>query len=301
MPTPRATLEQWLVLQAVAEHGSFARAAEALSRSQSSVSYTLAQLQSQLPVAVLAQQGRRAVLTEAGEVLLRRSHALVEEARSLERLAARLAEGWESEVTLAVEVIFPTDLLLTALASFNDACDRQGHEVRLQLIESVLSGTDEALFSGEVDLVISPRVPPGFLGRPLLRVDFIAVAAPHHTLHQVDRDLTTEDLKSQRQLVVRDSGVHRSQDQGWLGAEQRWTVSHLKTSIDAVRRGLGFAWLPVGQIQAELDQGLLKPLPLTEGGRREVMLYLITARGDDAGPGVRQLAETLMQCCSDHP
>ncbi|MCC5812317.1 MAG: LysR family transcriptional regulator [Ectothiorhodospiraceae bacterium] len=295
---PRVTLEQWRVLQAVVEAGSFSRAAEQLNRSQSSVSYSVARLQEQLPVKLLRLVGRKAELTEAGAVLLRRSRALVDEALAVEKLAASLAQGWDSELRLAVEIIFPTDVLFAAMQQFTDSCSGDGREVRLELIESVLSGTDEALFGGQVDLVVSGRVPPGFLGKPLMMVEFLAVAHHDHPLHRLGREVTVQDLKTSRQLVVRDSGLSRRQDAGWLGAEQRWTVSHLKTSIEAIRRGLGFAWLPVPHIREELDSGLLKPLPIRDGGSsRSHQLYLILADRDGAGPAVRELADVLEREC----
>ena len=55
---PRVTLEQWRVLQAVVDHGGFAQAAEALHKSQSSISYTVAKLQEQLGFPLLAIEGR---------------------------------------------------------------------------------------------------------------------------------------------------------------------------------------------------------------------------------------------------
>ena len=77
--------------------------------------------------------------------------------------------------------------------------------------------------SREADIAISPRIPPGFLGKPYAKVDMHAVAANTHPLAQ--RNSVTEDqLKLTRQIVVRDSGLYRKQDGGWLGAEQRWTV-----------------------------------------------------------------------------
>ena len=66
MKAPRVTLDQWRTLQAVVDHGGFAQAAEALHRSQSSVSYTVARMQDQLGVPLLRIDGRKAVLTEAG-------------------------------------------------------------------------------------------------------------------------------------------------------------------------------------------------------------------------------------------
>lgn len=290
---PRVSLEQWAVLQAVVDEGSFARAAEALNKSQSSVSYVLKGMQEQLPVELLTLKGRKAELTEAGQLLLRRASALLEEAHTLERLAANLAQGWEPEVRLAVEAIFPPDLLLEALATFAPvSCSS-----RVQLIESVLSGTQEALLSRQADLVIIGRMPPGFLGQRLLPIEFVAVASPRHPLHQLGRELTQHDLRRHRQLVVRDTGLRRKQDVGWLGAEERWTVSNLATSIRFVIQGLGFAWIPREHIRPELENGLLKPLPLVAGGSRREDLYLVFADRDSAGPATRALARILHETC----
>lgn len=66
----KTTLEQWALLEKVVELGSFAKAAEETNRSQSSVSYNLAILQERLGVTLLTPEGRRAVLTPAGELLL---------------------------------------------------------------------------------------------------------------------------------------------------------------------------------------------------------------------------------------
>ena len=54
MPHPRVTLDQWNALVAVVETGSYARAAEQLSRSQSSISYAVQQIQSLLGVQAFA-------------------------------------------------------------------------------------------------------------------------------------------------------------------------------------------------------------------------------------------------------
>jgi len=64
----KTTLEQWSLLERVVEAGSFAKAAEETNRSQSSVSYNLSLLQERLGVALLVPEGRRAVLTPAGEL-----------------------------------------------------------------------------------------------------------------------------------------------------------------------------------------------------------------------------------------
>ena len=291
---PATTVEQWAVLAAVVDEGGFAAAGESLHRSQSAISYALQQLQRQLPLPVLKHVGRRAVLTESGATLLRRARAVLAELESLEALAANLAQGWEAEIRIAVDIIFPPALLYAALGEFGRVC----RTTRLEVVESVLSGTTEALLRREVELAIVGAVPPGFLGTRLLTAEFIAVAAPAHALHALGRSLTQQDLKQYRQLVVRDSGSKRRLDAGWLGAEQRWTVSHLKTSIEMLKIGLGFAWVPGEHIRVELADGTLRPLALVEGGTRRLDMHLVHADRDSAGPATRELSRLLGAVCA---
>jgi len=288
MPTPKITLDQWAALVAVVEAGGYAQASARLHRTQSTVTYTIKRLEDLLGVKVFELQGRRAVLTPTGQVLYRRGKALIEEAGRVERAAADLARGWEPEIRIAVDIIFPTWLLLECLAEFS----QERPDTRIELIESVLGGTEEALTEGRVDLAIGGNVPGGFLGDPLMQVRFVCAAAPSHPLQQLGRTLTLDDLRQHRHLVVRDSGALRSRSGGWLN-EKRWTVTHKATSIRAARMGLGFAWYPEENIREELASGALVPLPLAEGRERYVALYLIFADAATAGPGARRLADIL--------
>lgn len=291
MNQPRITLDQWNALVAVVEAGGYAQASERLHRTQSTVTYTIKKLEELLGVKVFELQGRKAVLTPTGQVLYRRGKALVEEAGRVERVAAGLARGWEPEIRLAVDIIFPTWLLLECCAAFGE----ERPDTRIELIESVLGGTEEALTEGRVDLAIGGQVPGGFLGDPLMQVRFVCAAAPSHPLHKLGRTLTLEDLRQHRHLVVRDSGARRSRSGGgWLN-EKRWTMSHKATSIRAARMGLGYAWYPQENVREELESGALRPLPLAEGSERYVTLYLIFADADTLGPGARRLAALLRE------
>jgi DNA-binding transcriptional LysR family regulator len=108
----------------------------------------------------------------------------------------------------------------------------------------------------------------------------------------VNRELTLQDLRKYRHLVIRDSGSQR-RGGTWLGAEQVWTVSQKATSIHAATLGLGFAWFPEDTVRNELAAGSLKALPLREGGDRRASLYLVFADRDYAGPGALKLAEII--------
>lgn len=295
MPAPKITLEQWRALMAVVDAGGYAQAAEALHKSQSSVTYAVQKLESLLGVKAFAVQGRRAVLTPTGQLLYRRARLLLDEASGLERAAASLSAGWEAELRLAVEIIFPNRVLLPALAAFGAISP----QTRIELVESVIGGTSEALLTGKVDLAVAPVMPPGFLGDPLMTLAFQPAAHPAHPLHRLGRPLTREDLRRHRHLVVRDSGLQRDarpeRNSYSLEAEQRWVVSNMSTSIQAAAMGYGFAWFPLDKIHDELAAGTLKLLPMREGGLREVTLYLIFADRDTAGPGLLKLAEILRE------
>ena len=131
MKAPRVTLDQWRTLQAVVDHGGFAQAAEVLHRSQSSVSYTVARMQDQLGVPLLRIDGRKAVLTEAGEVLLREAHT--EQAMEIGR---RICDG-------AAELFIPggeADAWYTVSVGVASACWQDDS------FDSLLNRADKALY-----------------------------------------------------------------------------------------------------------------------------------------------------------
>ncbi len=214
----------------------------------------------------------------------------MEEAAATERAARKLSAGWEAEIGLAIEVLFPTWLLLQCLERFGT----ESPQTRIELIESVLSGTTEALLQGRAQLAIAGIVPQGFVGEALMPIRFLLVANPSHALHQLGRPVTMQDLRSQRQLVVRESGSTRS-NKARLEATQRWTVSHMRTSIEAASRGYGYGWYPEYLIRDEIDAGTLKPLALREGGEILAQLYLVFADRDAAGPGTLRLAAIIRE------
>lgn len=290
MTQPRTSIDQWRVLAAVVDEGSFVQAASRLHRSQSAVSYALAQLQEALGVRLLEIRGRRAELTPAGTELLRRSRSIVDQFARLEALARSIDAGWESELSLVVDATYPQASLLGILAELRTACP----ETQVALADAVLSGAEDAITKGSGDVVVTTRVPQGFLGEWLMDVTMVATAAPAHPLHALQRPLTPDDLALHTQVVVRDSGTAR-RDEGWLGAQRRWTVAALEASHAAVRAGLAYAWLPAHLIAADVAAGALRPLPLAVGGERRMPLYVVLVRGETAGPAARTALELFQR------
>jgi DNA-binding transcriptional LysR family regulator len=284
------TLEQWKALISVVDSGGYEKAAEALDKSQSSITYAVQKLQSQLGVKAFEVKGRKAVLTPTGEFLYRRARALVGEADATERAARKLSAGWEAEIGIAVDMAFPTWLMLQCLERFG----AESPQTRIELIESVLGGATEALLTGRAQIAITGMLPQGFTGELLMPIRFLPAAHPDHPLHKLGQPLTMQDLRAQRQLVIRESDTKRA-TKPRLEAAQRWTVTHMTTSIEAASKGYGYGWYPEYRIRDEIAAGTLKRLPMREGGENFAQLYLIFADRDAAGPGVLRLAAIIRE------
>jgi len=291
MKNPRVSLEQWLAFKTVVDCGSYAMAAQTLNKSQSSISYAIARLNEQLPQPVLILDGRKAVMTDAGQVLYRHAEQLLNQASQAEAIASSLALGFESEVAIAVDVLVEVGSLVCAFEEFS----QEFPHTRIRVLETSLSGTTEALLEKTADLVIGTKTPPGFQSRPLLQVKMIPVAAPGHPLVKNREDVSELELRSIRQVVLRDTGTFREQDSGWLQADQRWTVSHFSTSIKLLRSGLVFAFIPQNWIEDELAEGSLQRIPLAPSMDRLLQVHMMLADNQAAGPATKALYETIFE------
>ena len=286
---PKVTIEQWRVFQAIIEQGGYAQAATYLHRSQSAISYSMSKLQEQLGIPLVKVEGRKAVLTEQGQILLDRSRKLIDEASEIENFARHLSQGREAEIKLVVDAAFPNDLLMSALAKFA----KQSQGTRVQLREVILSGANDALLSDEADLVIGVETPSGYLSDPLIEVELIAVAHPEHPLHQLGREITSIDLAQHMHVVIRDSGEHEKMDVGWLSSQDRWTVSSIDSALNAIKHGLGYGWLPSNRLIEPLGDGELKPLQLEQGETYKAFLFMSFGHPQNIGPATRELAKII--------
>lgn len=293
----KVSLEQWRALIAVIDEGGYAKAAEALNKSQSSISYAINQLETALDIKAFELQGRRAVPTPAGDVLYRRAKVLLEQAHRLEQSATCFSLQVEPIVRIAVDIIIPPRVVLRCLKQFA----KEYPDTRVEYFEGVLSGTEDALLQRKVDVAVVARVPAGFMGDPLLSLPMYAVSHPDHPLQQLGRPATYEDLRQHRQIVVRDSGHYRRSSEGWLEADQRLTVSHVLTSVEAVKAGLGYAWLADVYIGEELEEGNLALLTVATGQTRVANVSIVLGDSDFAGPATQRLLailkEKLPQLC----
>src|SRR4051794_999647 len=88
-------LRHLLALQAIAEHGSFGRAARSLGYTQSAISQQVAALERAVGEKLIERPGgpRPVSLTEAGQLLLRHAEAIVARMKAAQADLAAFSEG----------------------------------------------------------------------------------------------------------------------------------------------------------------------------------------------------------------
>ncbi|TNE36024.1 MAG: LysR family transcriptional regulator [Alphaproteobacteria bacterium] len=292
----KTTLNQWRIFSAVAEHGGYLQAAEKLNRSHSSLHHAVAKLQEQLGVLLLTVSGRQIELTPIGEVMQRRAAQLLEDAERLEQLAKTVHEGWETEVSIAVEGVFPSPLLTRVLKAFH----AEGHETRLKLDNVILNGAVEAVLERKRDLVITPIIPQGFLGTPLMEARMIPLAHSGHPLVTASRSIETEELARSLQIVISDRAkTALPAPIGWLKSEQRWTVSDFHQAREILLSGVGFCWLPVHMFEDDIHTGRLATLNTRDQLELRVPLSLVIPSPDRLGPAGQLLADLFRKLSAE--
>jgi len=295
--TGEPTLDQLRVLAAIADAGSFSAAARRLNRAQSVISYTIANLEAQLGVALFDRVGRRPVLTEAGRALVadaRRVGLLVDELRAR---ALNLRRGTEASVALAVDVMFPVGRLVCVLRDFASAFPA----VSLLLRVEALGGVAQLVMAGDCVLGVSgwPGAQPGGLAwRAIGSLLLVPVAAPGHPLAG-GGIVTGAMAREHTQLVLTDrSRLTEGQDYGVLGLRS-WRLSDLGARHALLLAGLGWCNMPLHLVADDLAAGRLVRLAVEAQPEFQYPVSLLHRLDQPPGPAAAWLADRLAAAMAD--
>lgn len=246
------------MLQAIEGAGSFAAAARQLGVVPSALTYRVRQIEDALDVLLYDRSSRQARLTAAGAELLREGQRLLTEIDAVANRVKRVATGWESQFTVALDGIVNRTTVMELCESFFQLQS----PTRLKLREETLSGTLEALTAGQADLALGVALEPttsaGVHGKAIGMVTFIYVVAPHHPLAAAPEPLGDELLLRHRAVAVADS-VQRGGGVtiGLLAGQDVFTVASMQAKLDAQLRGLGGGFVPECLARPHLEAGRL--------------------------------------------
>ena len=274
------SLDQLQVFLAVVETGSFAAAGRRLRRATSAVSYTIAQLERQLGIALFdRERTRKPVLTEAGAVLLSKARAVSAGIDELRASVKGLRSGLEAEVTLVVDVMLPTARLADAVQAFEATFPT----VTLRLYVEALGAVAQLVQAGIAGIGIGGTLHttmPGVEHLQVGEVEMIPVAAPQHPLARSQPKLPGE-LRRHRQLILTvRSSFTEGQDVG-VFADETWRIADLGAKHALLLAGSGWGLMPEPIVHDDLASGAVVRLDLPDvrGGFYQLQaIYRRTAR-----------------------
>lgn len=262
------------LIGAVHRTGSMAAAARELGVVPSALTYRIRQVEDALDVLLFDRSSRQAKLTEAGKELLRDGTRLLVELDAMANRIKRVATGWEPQLTLAVDSVISR----TTVMELCEAFFALAPPTRLRIREEALSGTLEALSSGQADLAIGVSMEPSLnkslQSKPLGSIHFIYAVAPHHPLAEAPEPVTDAMLMPHRAVAVADS-VQRGSGLtvGLLGGQDIFTVPGMQEKLDAQLRGLGGGFLPEYLARPHIATGRLVQKQMERAERQIPMSY----------------------------
>ncbi len=286
------SLEQLRALIAVAETGSFSAAARQLDRAQSVVSYTIANLEALLGFALFERGKRKPQLTSAGRAILADARRLDLLMGQLSAKATGLQRGLEGEVSLAVDVMFPSARLVDALQAFA----RTFPTVALNLTMEALGGVLKLVLDGDCAFGISgpnENWPHVIEAESLGTVELVLVAAPQHPLARAGQPVPISEAREHTQLVLTDrSRLTEGQTFGVYNT-RAWKLGDLGAKHRLLLAGLGWGSMPRHLVEADLTAGRLVRVALADRKSVNYSVLLIHRADVATGPAAQWLSRYL--------
>ena len=257
------TPETLAMIDAIARTGSFAAAARELGKVPSALTYSVRQLEEALDVLLFNRSSRQAQFTAAGTELLLEGRRLLQATAAVANRVQRVASGWETQLAISVDDVLAMPIVFELVQAFCEVREGGGSPpTRMRLQTDVLTGTWEALVTGQVDLAIGISAqqanPGGFELRPLGELPFVFCVAPHHALAPAPEPLADAQLVHHRAVAVADTAQRLVPTTlNLLPGQDVLTVPSMRTKLEALLRGLGCGFVPEPLARPQIEAGRL--------------------------------------------
>ena len=287
MPELPFTLDQLRILKAIAEQGSFKKAADILFVTQPAVSLQIQNLEKQLDITIFDRGGRKALLTEAGQLLLEYCERILNQCDEACKAVEDLNSLRGGTLIIGASQTTGTYLMPRMIGLFRSKYP----DVSVQLRVHSTRRTGWSVANGQIDLAIIGGQLPQEL-EDLLQItpyatDELALVLPVNHKFSKEKELSKEDLYKLK-FVTLDSQsttrkvVDKLLKSSGLNIERlkiEMELNSLEAIKNAVQSGLGAAFLPVESIERELASGTLyKPNMVDLGVKRELKLITNPSR-----------------------
>ncbi len=286
-------LEGLRVLSTVVREGSFARAALALNKTQSAVSYQVHKLEQQLGTAVFDRSAYRAELTPVGERILVEGQRLLDQAQYVSSLVEQFSEGWEPRLELVVDGMLPSARLLAVLKEMADLNIPTHIQLRVEFLGGVSQRFEQA--GAELMLTLVPLSDTRLSVQALADLETVLVVAPEHPL-ALAKGAELAVLQQHVELTVHDSSYSKAHGgTQTFGGERVFYLSDFRAKKEALMMALGYGWMPLDQVEDELQAGTLVELDYLGGSRHRYTPMLVRRLDQPVGRAGQLLSEKLQQ------
>jgi len=284
------TLDQAQALVAVAQEGTFQKAAERLHKGHSGVLYLLGALESETGLKIFDRSGYRSRLTPEGELVLGYCQRLLETQSELAALCQKIQGGWEPRISLVYDGVIQFSAITQVLAKLNS----QEIPTEVQISAAYLNEVEERFAKEDADMMLTilPRQnqSPSLELKP---IEMYLVASSKHSLAQGRKKATPSTLSDHVYLRVRGatSSIGLSTEQ--LEMKSIFVVNDFYTKKEALLKGLGFGWMPKFMVDSELKRGTLKVIATTLANRHTFYPRLYHKKKELLGKGAEALLKAF--------
>ena len=296
------SLDQLRTFIAAVDEGSFSAAARKLNRVQSAVSGWVSGLEDQIGVVLFDRSGRFPKLTPEGVLLLADARNIVSGVDTLKARAKLMAAGLETELSVVVDVFFPTALVSAAAKAFAS----QFPLTPLRLFVEGLGAAYQPVLDGRCSLGILSTLPsltfPSLVSERLGEVPLVSVAAASHPLACFDQRIPRRELAKHVQLVLTDrSDLMAGKDYG-VASPSTWRLADLSTKYAFLKDCLGWGGMPLHMVQKDIAEGTLVVLDVDDMPRTGFMLTMSAYHqaSEPPGPAGRWLIDHLKMSRERH-
>ena len=256
-------LKYLITFKTILETGTFQRAAERLSYTQSTVTFQMQQLEEELSIQLFEKIGRRMALTEAGRGILPRVDAVLE---SVVQLGSYGKDA--SELYGVLRVGMPETLLTYKSQPILRAFRERAPHVKLLVHTQNCSVTRSQIINGDIDVALHYDIGgdgPSIVTKPLAEYGQALLASPR--IAAGERDFITASQCKSATLISNDKNCIsqeifdrylRSRGIFFENTMELWSIEAIKRSVIS---DLGVAFLPSFTAEEELRDGRLIELP----------------------------------------
>lgn len=286
------TLDQARALDALARHGTFAKAAASLHKQHTAVLYALKGLEAQTGLSLLDRTGYRTKLTPEGELVLAHCRRMLDAERELGSLCEVIRTGWEPRLGIVFDGIVQADPVLRVVGELA----RERVPTRLTVTAEFLGGVEEAFVRAGADVMVSVLPPKtvSLRSRAMAPLRALLVAHKGHPLVLKGAAVGDDDLRGQVLLVVRGSDPRLRLSTDALDVPTVVSLNDFHAKKTSLLEGLGYGWMPEHLIEKELRRGTLERVRWKAGSTHTYQPHVYTRAGHAPGRAAQRVIDALV-------